>query len=80
MFREVTHDENESIRYRRAALFMGRLRKYAGKLDREHYDSIRKLALDGDFDGAEDELTLAMTGAERVKPSPFPIKIGRRRR
>ena len=79
-FIEATHDEEQAQRFRSAAVFLRRLRKCASKIKYDEVKRIRQLALDGNIDEAEDALVLAVTGEERVRPSPFPVKVGKVRK
>lgn len=76
-FHEVTHDEIESQKFRNAAIILARLRKYQKKIKGDEWHTIRRLALEGQIDAAEDALVFAVTGEKREKINKFPVKIGK---
>ena len=79
-FTAVTLDRDQARRFRNAAIFLRRLRKCAPKIKYDEVLRIRQMALDGNLDAAEDALVLAVTGEERVRPSPFPVRVGKVRK
>lgn len=60
--RPVKFDERLANSYRQAQLFLRHLRKYVHKLDNATICELRRQALNGDIDGAEERLAKLVKG------------------